>query len=79
MNFAYDGDGLGKGGLATISVNGKQVAKGRIEKTQPMIFSADETADIGIDNQTPVALGIGYGPEETKFNGKIHKVIVEVK
>lgn len=79
LNFAYDGDGLGKGGLATISVNGKQVAKGRIEKTQPMMFSADETADIGLDNQTPVALGIGYGPEETKFTGKIHKVTVEVK
>jgi hypothetical protein len=44
-----------------------------------MIFSADETADVGLDNQTPVALGIGYGPEETMFTGKINKVIVEIK
>lgn len=36
----------------------KNVAKGRIEKTQPFIFLADETADVGLDNQTPVAEGI---------------------
>ena len=45
----------------------------RIEKTQPLIFSADETADVGLDNQTSVALGIDYGPAETKFNGKSTK------
>ena len=43
FEFAYDGGGLGKGGLATIYVNDKKVAEGRIERTQPMIFSADET------------------------------------
>jgi arylsulfatase len=79
MAFAYDGGGRGKGGTATISVNGNQVAQGRIEQTQPNIFSADETADVGLDNQTPVAQGIGYGPEETKFTGRIHEVVVEVK
>lgn len=78
MDFVYDGNGLGKGGKATIYVNGKAVASGRVEKTQPNIFSADETADVGIDNQTPVAEGIGYGPEETRFTGKINKVVVEV-
>ncbi|MEL6117615.1 arylsulfatase [Photobacterium sp. SP02] len=79
LNFVYDGGGLGKGGEATLLVNGKEVAKGRVEKTQPNIFSADETADVGLDNQTPVANGIGYGPEETKFTGKIHKIVLEVK
>jgi arylsulfatase len=49
------------------------VAEGRIEKTQPNIFSADETADVGIDNQTPVAEGIGIGPE-TRFTGKINQI-----
>ncbi len=48
-----------------------------IEKTQPNIFSADETADVGIDNQTPVAEGIGIGAE-TRFTGKIDKVVLEV-
>ena len=79
MDFAYDGGGLGKGGMATLSVNGKPVAKGKIERTQANVFSADETADVGLDNQTPVATGIGYGPEQTKFTGKIKKVTVEVK
>jgi arylsulfatase len=79
LDFVYDGDGLGKGGNATIYVNDKAVAEGRVEKTQPNIFSADETADVGLDNQTPVAEGIGYGPEETRFTGKIDKVIVAVK
>ncbi len=78
MDFAYDGGGAGKGGKATLLVNGKAVADGRVEKTQPNIFSADETADVGIDNQTPVAVGIGIGPE-TRFTGKIEKVTLEVR
>jgi arylsulfatase len=79
LDFVYDGDGLGKGGKATIYVDDKAVADVRVDKTQPNIFSADETADVGLDNQTPVAVGIGYGPEETRFTGKIDKVIVAVK
>lgn len=79
FDFVYDGGGAGKGGKGILSVNGKEVANARIEKTQPNIFSADETADVGLDNQTPVALGIGYGPEETTFTGKINKVVVSVK
>jgi len=78
LDFVYDGDGVGKGGKATLSVNGKAVAEGRIEKTQPLIFSADETADVGLDNQTPVAEDIGIGREETRFTGKIDQVILEV-
>jgi arylsulfatase len=79
LDFVYDGGGLGKGGKVTLSVNGKSVAEGRIEKTQPLIFSADETADVGLDNQTPVAEGIGIGREETRFTGKIHKITLAVK
>jgi len=79
LDFVYDGEGLGKGGLATLYVNGKKVAEGRIEKTQPLIFSADETADVGLDNQTPVAEGIGIGRDETRFTGKIHKITLDVK
>ena len=78
LDFKYDGGGIGKGGVATLSVNGKQVASGRIDKTQPLMYSADETADVGLDNQTPVAEGIGIGREETRFSGKINKITVEV-
>ena len=78
LDFAYDGGGVGKRGKATLSVNGKPVAEGRVEKTQPNIFSADETADVGVDNQTPVAEGIGIGPE-TRFTGTIDKITLEVR
>ncbi|GAB1308818.1 arylsulfatase [Urechidicola sp. KH5] len=79
FNFEYDGGGNGKGGDATLKVSDGTSGQGRIERTQPNIFSADETADVGLDNQTPVAEGIGYGPYETKFTGKIDKVLVELK
>lgn len=77
LDFAYDGGGLGKGGEVALYVNGEQVAEGRVGRTQPNVFSADETADVGIDNQTPVAEGIGIGPA-TRFTGKIEVVTLEV-
>jgi hypothetical protein len=77
LDFAYDGGGTGKGGKATLYVNGTSVGDVRVEKTQPNIFSADETADVGIDNQTPVAEGVGVGPE-TQFTGTINKITLEV-
>jgi GxxExxY protein len=43
-----------------------------------MIFSADETADVGIDLATPVVEAIGSG-SKSKFTGRIPKVTVEVK
>ena len=77
-DFAYDGGGPGKGGTGTLFVNGEKVAEGRIEHTQAGIFSADETADVGIDLGTPVVEAIG-AEAKSKFTGKIDKVTVEVK
>ena len=59
------------------SVNGKKVASGRIEHTQAMIFSADETADVGMDDATPVTTD--YKERDNAFTGKILKVVVDVK
>jgi arylsulfatase len=78
FEFAYDGGGVGKGGKGTLFVNDKKVAEGRIERTQPMIFSADETADVGIDLATPVVETIG-SEARSRFNGRISSVTVEVK
>ncbi len=74
--FAYDGGGIGKGGTGTIFVNGKQVASGRLEKTQCCVFSADEGADVGTDNETNVTND--YKEADNKFTGKIVKVVIEV-
>ena len=74
--FAYDGGGVGKGGTGTLFVNGKKVASGRIERTQCCSFSADEGADVGADEGTPVteAYKVPF-----KFTGKIAKVTLELK
>jgi arylsulfatase len=72
-DFKYDGGGPGKGGTGTIMANNKKVAEGRIEKTQPGIFSVDDLADVGTDDGTHVA---DYGPS-AKFTGKIVKVTIE--
>ena len=77
MNFDYDGGGVGKGGTATLLVNGTQVASGRIERTQGMIFSADEGAGVGLDDATPVTTD--YKERDNGFTGKIVKVTVDVK
>jgi arylsulfatase len=78
FDFAYDGGGPGKGGVGTIFVNGEQVAQGRIERTQAMMFSADETADVGIDLGTPVVETIG-SEAKSRFTGRIPKLTVEVR
>lgn len=77
FEFAYDGGGIGKGGTGTIFVNDRKVAQGRIDRTQPFIFSADEGTDVGEDGETPVA---DYGiPAPYKFTGKIYKVTIDVQ
>jgi arylsulfatase len=76
FEFNYDGGGLGKGGTGTMFVNGEKAAEGRIERTQAMIFSADEGADVGLDGETPVT--DDYKAGDNKFTGKIHKVTIEI-
>jgi len=78
FDFAYDGGGPGKGGMGTLYIDGKKVGEGRIEHTQAAAFSADETADVGIDLATPVVERIG-AEAKSKFNGSIPKLVVEVK
>jgi arylsulfatase len=78
FDFAYDGGGPGKGGVGTLFVNDEKVAEGRIANTQAGVFSADETADVGIDLGTPVVEAIG-SEAKSRFNGKIPKLTVQVR
>ncbi len=75
--FVSDGPGMGKGGIGTILVNGQKVAEGRIEHTQCCIFSADEGADVGMDEATPVTED--YKEGDNKFTGTIQKVTIDLK
>jgi arylsulfatase len=77
FEFAYGGGGPGKGGTGRLFVDGKKVAEGRIQRTQPAIFSGDETADIGIDLGTPVVEAIG-SEAKSRFTGRIPNVTVEI-
>src|SRR5712692_9887795 len=75
VDFSYDGGGLGKGGTATLMVDGKQVAQGRIERTIPFRISADETLDIGEDTGTPVSEDYHV---PFKFTGDLKKVAIQL-
>ncbi|MGB5170983.1 hypothetical protein [Eudoraea sp.] len=78
MDFAYDGgDKPGQGGTATLYINGEAVGSGKIDATQFSIFSADESANVGLDSETPVSND--YDFESSKFNGKIDKVTITLK
>ncbi len=76
FEFAYDGGGPGKGGTGTLLVNGQNVGTGRIDKTQCCAFSADEGADVGADEGTPVAEAYTV---PFRFTGKIADVTVELR
>ena len=69
MEFAYDGGGLGKGGDVTLYLDGEQVGEGRVDGTEPMVFSADETCDVGRDTASPVS--DDYRPEGSAFTGEV--------
>ena len=78
LTFKYDGGGTGKGGLATLLVNGKRVAEGRVERTQPAVFSADETADVGVDDATQVFEKLFSDRADSEFTGRVDKVTISV-
>jgi len=75
--FIPDAAKPGTGGKSILSVDGKQVAEGRIPKTQPFAFSGDEGADVGVDGETNVSTDYKQG--DNAFTGKIVKVTVEQK
>ena len=76
VEFTYDGGGLGKGGTAALFVDGTKVGDGRIDATVPMLFSGDETTDLGSDTGTPVTDDLAEG--KTAFNGRVKWVELDI-
>ena len=76
MEFAYDGGGLAKGGDVTLYCDGKAVGTGRVERSIPMGFSADEACDVGRDTGSPASTD--YGPTGNAFTGTIDWVQLEI-
>ncbi len=76
MEFAYDGGGLGRGGTVTLYVDGTRCGDGRVEGTVPMVFSADETCDVGSDTASPVS--DDYTSAGSRFTGSVEWVQIDV-
>jgi arylsulfatase len=76
MEFTYDGGGIGKGADVTLYVDGKQVGKGRIDRTHALFFSLDETLEVGCDVGEPVSPD--YGRRGNEFTGKVRWVQIDV-
>jgi arylsulfatase len=78
LDFAYDGGGIGKGGMATLSVDGEKVAEKRIDKTPPIgKYSLDESFDCGQDSGTPVV--DDYDAKMPfKFTGTLNKLEIKL-
>jgi arylsulfatase A-like enzyme len=76
MEFTYDGGGLAKGGTAALFIDGDPVGEGRINATVPMIYSGDETCDIGSDTGTPVSED--YAGDSSEFTGTVNWVELQI-
>jgi arylsulfatase len=76
MEFAYDGGGLGKGGTVWLYLDGNKIGEGRVEATAAMIFSADDTCDVGREGGALVTED--YGPHGTVFSGEVNWVQIDI-
>jgi arylsulfatase len=76
MEFAYDGGGMAKGGTVTLYIDGEKAGQGRVEQTEPIIFSADETCDVGSDAGSPVSQD--YGAKGNEFSGEVNWVQIDL-
>jgi arylsulfatase len=77
FDFKYDGGGMGKGGMGVLSVDGKEVARGRIEKTVALRFSLDECFDVGEDTGSPVAED--YADRMPfRFTGELRRLVIDL-
>ena len=76
MEYGYDGGGLGRGGDVTLYLDGEPVGSGRVTRSIPMGFSADEACDVGRDTGSPASPD--YGPTDNAFNGRIDWVRIDL-
>ena len=57
-------------------VDGAKVGEGRVDATVPMVFSADETSDVGRDTASPVS--DDYTGETSIFTGTVNWVQIDL-
>jgi len=76
MEFKYDGGGLAKGGTVTLYIDGNTVGSGRVERTLAMVFSLDETSDVGIKPGSQITPDVPIG--NNAFTGTVQLVVIEL-
>ncbi|WP_043612831.1 arylsulfatase [Ensifer sp. ZNC0028] len=59
-----------------IRIDGKEVAKGRVPRSAPLAFTANDAFDVGRDSYSPVSLAY-FDRKPFAFNGKIERLKVE--
>jgi arylsulfatase A-like enzyme len=74
VEFAYDGGGPARGGTASLFIDGRKTGEGRVERTEPALFSADETCDVGNEFGSPVTPDYG----RRKFTGTVRWVEIDL-
>jgi arylsulfatase len=75
MHFDYDGGGLAKGGTVKLYIDGNDVGSGRIERTIALIFSGDETSDVGMKRGSPITADVPV--ENNAFTGTVLAVVIQ--
>ncbi len=73
--FSYDG-GLGAGADLTLYVDGAAVGSARLERSIPLVYSYDETTDVGSDGGSTVS--DEYGQTDNRFPGTVNWVQIDV-
>jgi arylsulfatase A-like enzyme len=76
LEFDYDGGGIGKGGTASLFIDGEKAGQGRVERTVGIIFASDETVDVGKDSGTPVTPD--YPAKDNHFTGTVNWVQLDI-
>ena len=66
-------------GNASVTVDGKEVAKNSMKNGIPITFPEDETFDVGQDTRTGVALVEYRYDSPFKFTGRINKLTFKLE
>jgi len=59
-----------------IRIDGKEAAKGRVPRSAPLAFTANDAFDVGRDSYSPVSLSY-FDRRPFAFNGKIEALKVQ--
>jgi hypothetical protein len=60
----------------SLYVDGSKAGEGRVEGTVPMLYSGDETCDVGSDTASPVS--DDYTSEQSRFTGTVEWVQIDI-